>query len=93
MDQDLHTLIKLVISIEEKLSVIKMTKKDILDFSEACKYLNLSESHSYRLTSQRLISYYRPNGKKIYFMRSALDEWMQTNQVMSLSEMKKLSGE
>ncbi len=34
-----------------------------LTFREACKYLNISESHLYKLTYKSLITHVKPNGK------------------------------
>ena len=58
-----------------------------LDFEETASYINQSRSHLYKLTSQGLIPRYKPNGKKIYFKRSELDEWVLKNKVFSADEL------
>jgi len=62
--------------------------KDILDTVEASKYLNISPSGVYRLTSKSILPFYKPNGKKIYFKRKELDEWMLQNKYMSIDEIE-----
>ena len=39
--------------------------KEVLDFNDACKFLNFSSSHMYKLTSSQSIPHFRPNGKKL----------------------------
>ncbi|MBL1320241.1 MAG: helix-turn-helix domain-containing protein [Methylophaga sp.] len=60
--------------------------KETLDFNETAQYTNQSRSYLYKLTSQGLIPHYKPNGKKIYFKRSELDEWMLRNKSYSSDE-------
>ncbi len=41
--------------------------KNVLSFDEASKFLNLSKSYLYKLTSGNLIPHYKPQGKMLYF--------------------------
>jgi excisionase family DNA binding protein len=50
--------------------------KEILSFKEALIYLDVSESFLYKLTSKNAIEFTKPNGGKIYFRKSDLDNWM-----------------
>ena len=67
--QDLHNLV-------ENQGI---NAKEVLNMHEACKYLELSLSHLYKLTSAGLIPFYKPNGKKLYFKKSELDSWLLRN--------------
>jgi len=62
--------------------------KNVLSFSEACLYLELSQSHLYKLTSTGAIPHYKPNGKKIYFNRAELDQWLLRNRMDSQDEIE-----
>ncbi len=53
---------------------------------EAAKYLKVSPSHIYRLTSQGCIPHYKPNGKKIYFSKEDLDRWIKHGRVLTKEE-------
>ena len=53
--------------------------KEILSFREACRYLDISASQLYKLTSSNRIEYYKPAGKKVYFQKAHLDQWMLSN--------------
>lgn len=79
-------LIKLLKGIKSHLEGQEVLQKEILDLEEACKYLNLSDSSIYKLTSKNEIRHYKPNGKKIYFKKEDLDGWI-------LSKSNKLNEE
>ncbi len=64
----------------------KLIKLDIdkpINFNDATEYLNVSKSFLYKLTHKRLIKFYKPSGKKIYFLKSDLLKWVQQNPVNS----------
>lgn len=63
--------------------------KEVLNFNEACLYLELSSSHLYKLTSAGTIPYYKPNGKKLYFKRIELDTWLLRNRNSTVEEIEK----
>ncbi|MGM5470239.1 helix-turn-helix domain-containing protein [Flavobacteriaceae bacterium LMO-SS05] len=73
----------------EKLLVEQQTlQKQVLNFNETCQYLELSQSHLYKLTSTGTIPHYKPNGKKIYFQRQELDKWLLRNRMDSQDEIE-----
>lgn len=53
--------------------------KHVLDVDEACSYMKVSRSFLYKMTHERKIACYCPSGKKLYFKREDLDEWMLQN--------------
>ena len=69
---------------EDFQSVQKTHQKEILSFREALIYLDISESLLYKLTSKRAITYYKPNGGKIYFEKSDLNNWMKQNELKAI---------
>ena len=74
--------------IEQKIDEQALLKKEVLNFNDACKYLDISASHLYKLTSQKLIPHFCPQGKKLYFNRAELDEWLQRNRQSSTDEIE-----
>jgi len=58
---------------------LKLLKKDVLSFKETCEYLQVSASNLYKLTCKNLIPHFCPMGKKLYFKRVELDNWLLTN--------------
>lgn len=78
--------------IRQELAELKTNKKDILTFDETCEYLNVSSSFIYKLTSNHLIPCYQPNGKKLYFKRQELDEWLLRNRKSDNEEIEKTAS-
>ncbi|NQZ42706.1 MAG: helix-turn-helix domain-containing protein [Flavobacteriaceae bacterium] len=63
--------------------------KPILTFKEACSYCGMSTSKMYKHTSGREIPFYKPEGKKIYFLREELDKWLLRNRVPTNEELER----
>jgi len=74
--------------IEQKIDEQALLKKEVLNFNDACKYLDIRASHLYKLTSQKLVPHFCPQGKKLYFNRAELDEWLQRNRQSSTDEIE-----
>lgn len=61
-------------------------RKEILTLDELALYLLLSKSCIYKMTSNKEIPYYIPGGKKIYFKRSEIDNWIIESRVTPINE-------
>lgn len=62
--------------------------KEILTLEEAADFLSLSKSAIYKLTSKKEIPYYNPGGKKIFFKRIELENWVLTSKSVSVDEVE-----
>ncbi len=62
--------------------------EEILSLSEAAKFLGASRSFMYKVTSQKFIPHYIPGGKKIYFKKSDLENWLLKNRIPSSYELE-----
>ncbi len=58
------------------------------DLTEAADYLHVSKSHLYQLTSKGIIAHYKPAGKKIFFDKADLDEYIKRHRVASKDEIE-----
>lgn len=65
----------------EELEQMLFLTKNVLSFDEASKFLNLSKSYLYKLTSGNLIPHYKPQGKMLYFERVELESWLRQNPI------------
>lgn len=74
--------------IASKLDEQNLLQKTVLNFNEACSYLDVSPSHLYKLTSTRQIPHFCPQGKKLYFNRTELDVWLQRNRQSTNEEIE-----
>ena len=77
-------IINKLTAIESLLEGTNQTKP--LTLVEAAKFLDLSRSHLYKLTSERKIPHFKPNGKKIYFDKSELVQWLKRKPTRTLEE-------
>lgn len=89
MDKVLMQLEKITKLLEAQ----NLVRKEVLNFGEACDYLELSHSHLYKLTSTGNVPHYKPNGKKIYFKRSELDDWLLRNRNTTSEEIDKMASD
>ena len=78
---------KLELRVTKLENQLYITKK-VLSFEEASKFLNLSKSYLYQLTSKALIPHYKPQGKMLYFEREELEKWLMKNPIKSKQELK-----
>lgn len=60
--------------------------KEVLTSAEAAQYMGISKSYLYKLTMRGLVPYYKPMGKKVYFNRAELEEWLQQNRCSTAAE-------
>jgi excisionase family DNA binding protein len=67
---------------------IQDSKKEVLNFKEACKFLGFSGSYLYKLTSTNQIPHFKPQGKMVYFNRSELETWLQQNRIRTSEEIE-----
>lgn len=70
----------------EELENLVYLNKNVLSFEEACKFINLSKSYLYKLTSTQQIPHYKPQGKMIYFEKDALEAWLRQNPVKTQTQ-------
>ena len=84
--QENNLILDKLSEIASKLDEQNILQKTVLNLSEAAKYLDISESHLYKLTSTRQIPHFCPQGKKLYFRREELDQWLQRNRQSSTDE-------
>ena len=59
----------------------------LISTAEAAKFLGIKVSYLHKLMMRRVIPYYKPNGKQIYFDRAEVEAWMKQNRVATTQEM------
>ena len=64
------------------------TKTEFLNLKEAAKYLNLANQTIYGLTSKNEIPFLK-RGKKLYFKKSELENWINEGKRKSVAEIQK----
>ena len=81
-------------AIAQRVAEIAISKiyfaKPILTFDEGCMYTGLSKSYMYKHTSNGNIPFFKPEGRKIYFKREDLENWMLRNRQSSNDEINSM---
>lgn len=62
--------------------------KEILTLDETADYLSLSKSALYKMTSKKEIPFYNPGGKKIYFKKTEIENWVISSKSNSMAEIE-----
>ncbi len=65
------------------------TIKEYLTIDEAARFLGVSKSQVYKMTSTKVITVYKPTGKGIYIQRDELLNWIKRNPILSNEEIDK----
>lgn len=64
-----------------------------LNVEEAAAFLDLSVSHLYSLTSKGKIRHYKPSGKRLYFMREDLLDYIRGGRVSTEEEIEQQAAD
>ncbi len=68
-------------------SLLNVTSAEFIGIEEASKHLGLSKTYLYSLVHKGKLTFYKPNGKKIYFNKLELNEWIAKSRVKSSREL------
>jgi excisionase family DNA binding protein len=77
-------------SIDDRLRNIEallLSQKTVLNFDEVTAYTGLSKSYLYKLTCSSGIPCYKPQGKRIYFNKQEIDQWLLQNRKATSKEL------
>lgn len=58
-----------------------------MTFEQACKFLGVTRSALYTMTSRKKVPHYKPSGKAVYFLREDLERWITAKRVKSNDEL------
>jgi len=79
-------------NIETAISQLSAAAQKPFALDAAAEYLKISKSHLYQLTCRGLIGHYKPAGKRIYFDKSDLDEYLKRNRVRPQWEIEEIAA-
>lgn len=90
--QETNSIMRKLQDIEQLITEQGLLNKEVLNFPEACTYLDISASHLYKLTSTKSIPHFCPQGKRLYFNRIELDKWLQRNRQSTQDELEQIAS-
>lgn len=75
-------------NIESLIKEQNLPQKEIFTLKEACEYLDISTSFMYKLTHQKRIVHFCPNGKKLVFRKDDLSDYLLKNRRATIDEIE-----
>lgn len=69
-----------------------LSGKEALTFKEVLLYTGFSKGYLYRLTAEKRIPYYKPNGKNLFFDRNELNQWLLSNRYYTDEELDEIAA-
>lgn len=83
MSNEDYTMLNARLDRIERLTLVGA--KEVLNLDEAVLLTGMSKGHIYRLTSSQEIPHFK-KGRKLYFKKSELEEWLLDCKVMTANE-------
>ena len=80
------TITKVYDLVVEIKSLLQTRAEEYMDMNQASAYLRLKKSYIYNLVFKNKIPFYKPNGKKLYFNKVELNEWIRQSRVKTVDE-------
>ena len=78
---------KLLKEIEE-LKRILLLQKEVLTINELSLYTGYTVDYIYKMVSLKQIPYSKPNGKKLFFSKERIIEWLSSNKQLCEQELE-----
>ena len=84
--------------LQEIKQLLLLNNKTVLTPDEVSLMYGLSKDYLYHLTSERVIPFHKPNGKKIFFDKEEVENWLlqdtveETQQKATLYNLKNMGG-
>ena len=64
-----------------------MIEKNIFTVDEVVNYTGFSQKQIYKLTSTRQIPHYKPSGRKLFFKKNEIDEWITRGRIDTFDDL------
>lgn len=60
-----------------------LAAKNVLTFEDVVALTGFSKNYLYQLMSRKVIPYSKPGGRKVFFSRKTIEEWLMSNPISS----------
>ena len=61
--------------------------KNILTVEDLMDYTGFSQKQIYKLTSIRAIPHYKPSGRKLFFKKNEIDDWITRGRIDTFDDL------
>jgi len=73
-------------SASAELTRLLVSQKSVFNVEDLSLYTGLSKSAIYKLTFTRKLRHSKPNGKKVYFQKADVDDFLLSNPIQSIDD-------
>lgn len=88
LDQQLKTIQKAIFT--DSPNTFNESSASIMNITQVANYLDVSKSWIYKMTSSSEIPHAK-RGKKLYFIKADIDNWIEKHKVTTNDEIEKLA--
>ncbi len=88
----IEDLLRILMKNDKAPVVLTASLPNVINLNEAAEYVSLCKSTMYKKTSERNIPHFK-QGKKLYFKRNELDEWLTAQKITTHAEIEKEADE
>lgn len=74
------------IFVMEQIRSLAIPSKEIMTVEDCADYTGLSKSYIYKLTHRKEIPFFKPMGKRLYFKRTEIKQWLMRNKQGGINE-------
>lgn len=74
---------------QEKQNATDRPKRIFLTLQETAEYLGFAKSTLYKMTMKKTIPFYKPNGRKVYFLIEDLNKFILRNPIRSEEQLER----
>lgn len=71
--------------------LIALSQDSLMNVKETAEFLKTSMAGVYHLVHTKRIPHYKPSGKKLYFMKLDLMDWIKSRRILTDEEMTNLA--
>ncbi|MFD2519884.1 DNA-binding protein [Emticicia soli] len=92
MAENQNSLVQFFEQTNNKLDRIEqglIAQKTVLNFEDFCRYVGISKSYGYKLTSLRAVPHFCPHGKTLFFEKAEVDKWLLQNPIRTHTQLQK----
>lgn len=81
-------MIAQIISLLKEINLKLGLQKEVFNMDDFCAFTGFSKEYAYQLTSKRILRFFRPSGKQIFFDAEDVKSFLKQNPCSSKKEIE-----
>lgn len=76
----------------QELKKVLLLQKEVLTIDELSLYTGYTVDYIYKMVHQGILPYSKPNGKKLFFIKTEIIDWLSSNKHKSEQELENMAN-